>query len=206
MLTVFLVVLAVLILSFSAFLFMPLEVGLEIIRTGNKNNTFLRFKIFKIPFKIRLNKKTEKKAIKDAEKEEKKLTFSSFKNGISSLKELYAEQKDILKQMLSYTREHSSIKSVDFEIHFGFDNAAVTGISTGAIWGMGSFLLKVVDSLVGIKKINMQVNPDFDNKIFEIHSKTILIIKPIHLIIIVGQVLKTLKYVNNKINNIKGGA
>jgi len=69
---------------------------------------------------------------------------------------------------------------------------------------MGSFILKVIDALLGIKKINMQVNPDFNNKVFEIYSKTILIIRPIHFIIIVGQVLKTLNYVNNKINNNKG--
>ena len=207
LLTVFLIILAVPILFFGAFLLIPAEFGLEIIKTADRNDIYLRFKIFKIPIKIPLKpKKVEKDAVKDVKKEERKLSFNTFKENVSALKEIYNTQKQILGQMLSYTRKHTSIKSVDFNIHFGFDNAAATGISTGASWGMGSFILKVIDSLIGIKKINMQVNPDFNNKIFEIYSKTILIIKPIHLIIIVGQVLKTLKYVNNKINNIKGGA
>lgn len=204
-LTVFLIILAVIILLFGAFLFTNVEFGLEIIKTDKKNASFLRFKIFKIPFKIALKqKKHEQKIVKSAKKEEK-LTFSKFKETVTSLKEVYDEKKDDLGQMLSYTKNHLKIKSVDFEIRFGFDNAAKTGISTGAIWTVGSLLLKIIDSLVGIKKINMQVNPDFNNKIFEIYSKTILIIKPINLIIIVGQVLKTLEYVNNKINNINKG-
>lgn len=204
-LTVFLIVIAILILLFGAFLLTPVEFGLEIIKTTDKNLTYLRFKIFKIPFKIPLKQtNNEQKDTKNAKKEEK-LTFSKFKETVSSLKEVYDKKKDTLKEMLSYTKEHLKIKSVDFEIRFGFDNAAATGISTGAIWTIGSIFLKIIDSLVGIKKINMQVNPDFNNKIFEIYSKTILIIKPIHLIIIVGQVLKTLEYVNNKINNINKG-
>jgi hypothetical protein len=182
---------------------MPVEFGLEIIKTANKNDAFIRFRLLGIPFKIRLK---AKKANKENKSEEKKLTFKTFKENISSLKEVYTSQKDNLREMLSFVRTHTAIKSIDFQIHFGFDNAARTGISTGAIWGMGSFLLKVIDSLIGVKTINMKVNPDFDNKVFEIYSKTLLIMKPINLIMIVRQVLKTIKYVNNKINNIKGGA
>lgn len=205
--TVFLIVLALLLLFLGAFLFVPSEFGLEIIKTEAKSDIFIRFKVLKIPFKIRLKeKKVEKKQKTKISKTQntEKLSFKNFKENVAALKEVYNSQKAVLKEMLSYTRKHLSVKSVDFNIHFGFDNAATTGISTGAIWGMGSFILKVIDSLLGIKKINMQVNPDFNNKIFEIYSKTILIIKPIHFIIIVGQVLKTINYVNNKINNNKG--
>ncbi len=204
--TVFLTFLALLLLFLGAFLFVPLEFGLEIIKTETKSDIFIRFRVLKIPFKIRLKEKKPKQKTNDAKiQSQEKLSFKKFKENVSALKEVYDSQKSTLKEMLSYTRKHLSIKSVDFNIHFGFDNAAATGISTGAIWGMGSFILKVIDTLLGIKKINMQVNPDFNNKVFEIYSKTILIIKPINLIIIVGQVLKTLNYVNNKINNINKG-
>ena len=207
MLTVFFVVLAILILLLCLGALLPAEFGLEIIKTVSINNIFLRFKFLGIPIKIPLKQKKSKKVpLKDSKNKEQKLSFKAFKENVSSLKEVYESQKHILKDMLSYVRKHTSIKSVDFKIHFGLDNAAATGISTGAIWGMGSFVLKIIDSLIGIKKINMRVDPDFNNKVFEIYSKTILIMKPIHLIITVGQVLKTINYVNNKINNIKGGA
>lgn len=202
--TVFLIILAVILLLFGAVLFTPAEFGIEIIKTAEKTLVYLRFKLLKIPFKIPLKQKKSRTKKKTVTKEDT-FSFSKFKQNVRALKKVYEDIKDELHMMLSYTRNHITVQSVDFRIHFGFDNAAATGISTGAIWGMGSFILKVVDTLVGIKKINMKVDPDFDNKIFEIYSKTILIMKPINLIIILGQVLKTINYVNNKINNINEG-
>lgn len=208
MLTVALIIILVLILLLGVFMITPLQFGIEIIKTANKNKTLLYFRIFGIPIKIPLGKasKSRSKKEKKQQKKESSLSFKNFKENLSDFKEIYDTSKDELKEMLSYARKHLSIHNVDFEIRFGFDNAATTGISTGAIWGMGSFILKVLDTLLGIKKINMQVNPDFNNKIFEIYSKTILIMRPIHFIIIISKIIKTYTYVKNKINNIKGGA
>ncbi len=206
LLTVLLIVLGFLILLCGVFLLTPLEFGLEIDKTDNNNKTYICFRVFGIPVRIKLNSTVKKTKTKSQKEQESKLSFRNFKENISDFKEIYNTSKKELKEMLSYVKQHLTIKRVDFSIHFGFDNAAATGISTGAIWGMGSFILKVIDSLIGIKKIDMQVNPDFNNKIFEIYSKTILIMRPIHFIIILRQVLKTYKYVNNKIKNIKGGA
>lgn len=208
MLTVALIIIFALILLIGAFLITPLQFGLEIIKTANKNKNLLYVKIFGIPVKIPLKpaSRDEDKKQKDKQRTESPLSFENFKENVSDFKEIYDTSKAELKEMLSYARHHLSVERVDFEIRFGFDNAAATGISTGAIWGMGSFLLKVVDALLGIKKINMQVNPDFNNKIFEIYSKTILIMRPIHFIIILRKVIKTYMYIKDKINNIKGGA
>lgn len=208
MLAVALIIILALILLFGTFLITPLQFGLEIVKTANKNKTLLYFKIFGIPIKIPLKAaaKGENKNQKQKQRKESPLSFENFKENISDFKEIYETSKTELKEMLSYVRHHLSVERVDFEIRFGFDNAAATGISTGAIWGMGSFLLKVVDTLVGIKKINMQVNPDFNNKFFEIYLKTILIMRPIHFIIILRKIVKTYMYIKNKINNIKGGA
>ena len=208
LLTVALFIIFALILLLGAFLITPLQFGLEIIKTAHKNKTLLYLNFFGIPIKIPLKatakNKNENQKLK--QKKESPLSFENFKENFSDFKEMYQTSKEELKEMLSYTRCHLSVERVDFEIRFGFDNAATTGISTGAIWGMGSFILKVIDTLLGIKKINMQVNPDFNNKIFEIYSKTILIMRPIHFIIILNKIVKTYMYIKNKINNIKGGA
>ena len=204
MLAAFLIVVFILILLSGAFLITPLQFGIGIIKTADKDEKTLYFRLFGIPIKIPI--KPFKKGEHDKQKKESTLSFENFSENVSDFKELYKTSKDELKEMLSYARHHLSVERVDFEIRFGFDNAAATGISTGAIWGMGSFLLKVVDTLLGIKKINMQVNPDFNNKVFEIYLKTILIIKPIHFIIILRKFVKTYIYIKKKINNIKGGA
>ncbi len=208
LLTVALFIIFALLLLFSAFLITPLQFGLEIVKTAHKNKILLYFRVFGIPvrYPIKTTAKSENKDQKIKQRKESPLSFENFKENVSDFKEMYKTSKADLKDMLSYVREHLSVESVDFKINFGFDNAAATGISTGAIWGMGSFLLKVIDTLVGIKKINMQVNPDFNNKIFEIYLKTILIMRPIHFIIILRKVVNTYMYIKNKINNIKGGA
>ncbi len=206
LLTAVIVLLIALILLLGALLVLPIEFGLEIIKTADKNDLLLHFKILGIPIKIHLKANNSSSGKLVQKKEKSNFSFEIFKNRITAFKEMFDEIKDDLYKMLAFARKHLTIKKVDFNIHFGFDNAATTGISTGVIWGLGSFLLKVFDSLVGIKKINMQVTPDFNNKIFNIYLKTILIIKPIHLIIVVREVLKTYKFVNNKINKIKGGA
>lgn len=206
LLTVLLIILAILIILAGAFVVIPLEFGLEIDKTANNTKIYLCFKVFKIPFRIRLNDKDDKKERKKQAEKREKFSFRVFLDKVETLKEVYRDSKVEIRHMLSYAREHLSINRVDFRIHFGFDNAATTGISTGVAWGAGSFILKVIDEIIGIKKINMQVDPDFNNKIFEIYSKTILIMRPIHFIIIYRRIVKTYKYVKNKINNKKGGA
>lgn len=206
--TVLFIFLAVLILLTGVFFVTPLQFGIEIKRTSKINKSLLYFKLFGIPIRIPIKPqaKNENKKQKKKQRSESPVTFENFRENVSDFKEIYNTSKSELKEMLSYVRKHVSVKNVDFDIRFGFDNAAATGISTGAIWGMGSFILKVIDSLIGIKKINMQVNPDFNNKVFEIYSKFILIMRPVHFIIILRNVIKTYSYVKNKINNIKGGA
>ena len=208
MLAVVLIIVFMLILLLCAFFVTPLQFGLEIIKTAHHSKTLLYFRVFGIPvrYPLRATEKNENKNQKFKQRKESPLSFENFRENVSDFKEMYETSKADLKDMLSYVREHLSVESVDFKINFGFDNAAATGISTGAIWGMGSFILKVLDTLIGIKKINMQVNPDFNNKIFEIYSKTILIMRPFHFIIILRKIVKTYMYIKNKINNIKGGA
>lgn len=206
--TVLFIVLSLLILLTGVFLITPLQFGIEIKRTTHINKSLLYFKLFGIPVRVPIGPRTrnENKIQKKKPKKESPVSFENFRENVSDFKEIYNTSKDELKEMLSYVRKHLSVSRIDFDIRFGFDNAAATGISTGAIWGMGSFILKVIDSLIGIKKINMQVNPDFNNKVFEINSKTVLIMRPVHFIIILRKVIKTCSYVKNKINNIKGGA
>ena len=61
----------------------------------------------------------------------------------------------------------------------------------------------IIDSLIGIRKIHMDVFPDFQHKRFEISFKTILIMRPIHFIIIYKHIKKTTRYIKYKLSNIK---
>ena len=206
--TVLLIIILILLLLICVFFMTPLQFGIVLKKSAHVNKSVLYFNCLGVPVRIPIKKQTklENKKQKKLQKKESPITFENFKENIDDFKEIYSTSKSELSEMLSYVRRHLTVQNVDFEIRFGFDNAAITGISTGAIWTMGSFILKAIDSLVGIKKINMQVNPDFNNKVFEVSSKFILIMRPIHFIIVLRKVIKTYSYVKNKINNIKGGA
>ena len=64
LLTVLLIILAILIILAGAFVLMPLEFGLEIDKNANDNKVYLCFRVFKIPFRIRLGDKKDKKRAK----------------------------------------------------------------------------------------------------------------------------------------------
>ncbi len=169
MLTVFFIVILALILLLTVFLVTPLQFGLEYVKNADADRKCVLIRIFGIPFKIRL------KPPKD----------------YSLYKDLYYASKGKRKKIYLYAKRHLSVELVDFNVRFGFKDAATTGMSNGAIWGICCSLLSLIDSLFGIKKINLQINPDFCNKVFEFYLKTILIMKPIHIIIMLGSLVKT---------------
>ncbi len=197
------------ILLLGLFLIFPLRFGIRYEKTVSYEKFHIYVSLFGILIRIPIHNKKgndageskkNKPALKSSSKKE--LTFASFKNHVDAFGEVFEVSKNELRAMLSYVRKHLSCKEVDFNIRFGLDDAAKTGIATGAVWTSGTLLLKLVDALIGIKKIRMNVYPDFNEKKFEIYVKTILIMRPIHFIIIARKINETIKFIKNKINNM----
>lgn len=188
-------------------LFMPMRFGIRYEKTAALEKIHVYVSVFGILIRIPIHNK-EERGTKNTDKDKGKLqersgqelTFASFKEHVDAFGEVFEVSKNELKNMLSFARKHLSCKEVDFNIRFGLDDAAKTGIATGAVWTSGTFLLKLIDTLIGIKKIKMNVYPDFNEKKFEIYLKTILIMQPIHFIMIVNQIRDTIKYIKTKIN------
>ncbi len=193
----------------TALLFVPLQFGVHRIQTANRNKFYIYASLFGILIRIPIHTKKDHSKSKAKSKKKSKaqnkpaLTFHTFHRNVEKLHELYKESKHELTEMLSYVRRHLSCKELDFQIAFGLDNAAKTGITTGAVWTSGTLLLKIIDSLIGIQKMNMNVYPDFQNKRFEISFKTILIMRPIHFIIIYRKISKTTKYIKSQLSKLK---
>jgi len=191
------------------FLFLPARFGVRYEKTAQKNKIYAYVSVFGILIRFPLhNKKDSKEANKKTRAVSKKrnsgsaFSFEQFQRKIDVLGEVCEVSKDELSSMLSFVKRHLRCHEIDFRIVFGFDDAAKTGITTGAVWTSGTLLLKIIDNFIGIEKINMNVYPDFNQKKFEIYVKTILIMRPIHFIIIVDKVRNTIKFIKNKINNM----
>ena len=191
-----------LILFFLAFAFIPMRFGVRYLKTSSEEKIHIYVSIFgmllRIPFHNKRKEKVEKKQAKSPSV--KTFSLQTFQETIDAFNEIYQVSKDELLSMISYVRKHLSCKEIDFRIRYGTDNAATTGYLTGAIWTSGTLLLKIIDSLIGVKKIKMDVNPDFNGKKIEIYAKTILIMQPFRFIIIVKKVMATIAFIQSKLN------
>lgn len=197
----FVILLLLIILLFGVFIFTPTRFGVRYQRTATRNKLHVFVSVFGILIRIPIHTMEEKHARKEAKSAKAKttshLSHETFCQRVQVFKELYETAKEELTDMLAYVRKHLLCKEIDFNIRFGLDDAAKTGISTGILWTSGTLLLKIIDSLIGIKKINMNVYPDFNEKKFEIYLKTILIMQPFRFIIIVRKLKRTIKFIQS---------
>ena len=198
-----LIILAIITVLFAVFLFVPMRFGIRYEKrtSSTKLHIYVSFLgiLIRIPYDTDPKRK-RKKTSKEKPKKKKEFSLDTFRKNIDLLGEVYKTSKEQLISMLSYVREHLSCKEVDFKICFGLDDAAKTGIFTGAVWTSGTLLLKIIDSLIGVESIKMNVYPDFNDKRFEIYFKTILIMQPFRFIIILRHISNTIKYIKRKIN------
>lgn len=190
------------ILSISLIMFIPMQFGVQYKKNATEEKIHIYISIFGIlvRFPVHRNARRNVKKHKAPTRTSSNLSFDTFQKTIDSFGEIFEITKNELLSMLSYVRKHLDCKELDFQIRFGTDNAAKTGYLTGAVWTSGTLLLKMIDTLIGIKKINMNVSPDFCEKKFEIYTKTILIMQPFRFIIIVRKITDTIKYIKSKIN------
>ena len=195
---IFAITALILILIF-ALLFLKIQAGIEYLHSGKEQKLIVHLCILGIPIKIRIPLNKKKKAKKEIKKSEnkkqskKRLTFSRFKKICSGIYSAYSESKNDIKEVLSDLRQKIEFKTVDFKVHFGLSDAAKTGIATGAVWTSSSCLVSVINQMFGIRKIDLDVVPDFNRECFNLYIKSILILRPVHIISI-G--LKALKIVN----------
>lgn len=121
--------------------------------------------------------KTEKKAPqKEAE---------DFKKGTISLKEKIARFADVCKTTVRLLRKYASVEEINLSINVGTGDAAITAVSTGALWAVVYSLLGTVGSVVYIKKHNVAINPCYQQSVFEAEGKCIFKSRLVHIISIV---------------------
>jgi len=178
-----------------------MQFGVRYKKTATEEKTHIYISIFGILVRFPVHRYARKHERKDKtpSRTSSSLSFDTFQKTIDSFGEIFEVTKKELISMLAYVRKHLQCKELDLKVCFGTDNAAKTGYLTGAAWTSGTLLLKMIDTLIGIKKINMNVSPDFCEKKFEIYTKTILIMQPFRFIIIVREITDTIRYIKSKI-------
>lgn len=172
--------------------FMPIsaEVYYEYINKVQKAEiTFRLFKIIKIKFPVKLNK--EKKA-DEKKNEDKKESFSlsKIKKLFSDITDAFCDAKSDIYALFSSLSKHLVINKVLFETEYGLSDAAKTGMSYGAVWGVVSSMLSAVDNFSEIKKLTLNICPVFDRECFNMRTNCIISLKLAHIISIGVKILK----------------
>lgn len=199
------IIIVALILVLSAFIFVPVYMGIEYIFGNGENNAYIHIKLFGfIPVKIRL--KTEKKKKEKPEKNEKKKEKLSVKKYIDTAKktmEAYNRSKDEIAEIIGDITKKVSFSEIVFLVDFGTGNAASTGIMTGAVWSATDIFVCVIDRIFGVEKFNVNVTPFFDKKVFKGKFKSILKLRLWNIMSILRKIMKVINIFKELINNEK---
>ena len=80
--------------------------------------------------------------------------------------------------------------NIEIKSEFGFEDAMQTGIFTGIYNGFVYSILGVIHNNSKLKKMDVNLSPNFDKKCFYNRFCCILHIKTVHIMIIAFKVLK----------------
>ena len=156
-------------------LILSLKITVDITASKNHNCKFQKdIKIAVANHKIDISKFSKKKKpeYKKTGTEKKEIEFEEKDNFYEKLVKLrtnIARGKYTYLLSKRYVRKKIFVENVDFAITFGLDDAAHTGIATGAVWGSIYNIFAFADSLFTIKSHKFDVNPIFNGEYLDLN-------------------------------------
>ncbi len=94
--------------------------------------------------------------------------YKRMKHVINLLRRILDDKNDDIIYILKYVKKTFSVKKLDISLDYGFDDAALTGITGGIIWSLISGLSGFVGRYIDFKKFtNIAVKPYYTEKILE---------------------------------------
>ena len=94
--------------------------------------------------------------------------YKRMKYIINFLRTLLDDENDDIIYILKYAKRTFSVKRLDISLDYGFDDAALTGITGGIIWTLIAGLSGFVGRYIDFKKFtNIAVKPYYTEEILE---------------------------------------
>ena len=154
----------------------------------------VRVTLWGIPVLKLKPKKKKKETIKNKTPEEK---TKSFEKKTKNLGERLRRFAHICKTSARLLRKYTRIKDFSINIRVGTGDAAITAVSTGALWAAVYTLLGIVGTIIYIDRHNVNIIPDYAQSLFNAEGKCIIKSRIAYIIIIAITILI-------KINHLKG--
>ncbi len=166
---------------FAAFLYAPLEIDIEY-RSGK-----LKITVRCLFVKVTLDEKTFSKG--KAKKSEKPVPKAEDTKKLSALEKLknlkrgFEEIKYILDDVLTLLRDKAEFSGLYVRVKYGTGDAAITGMIYGAIWSFIGNIYGFLCRFFRIKFPEVELEPQFGGKAFEIEAEGIITTRLVHIII-----------------------
>ena len=204
-----LIVLALIILVILSLLFIKAKVILEynkgyfrvIFRSGLIRFSIDSDKIDKLTSKRKDSKKEEKpEEEKKPDGEEKSkdeiAPHEKFFDKVNALKEKYLSLKTVANIFLRCVRYKINFSEIYIRVHYGTGDAPSTGMLYGAVWALIGNVYAFICRYFYMSFPEVDLDADYNKKVFEAELKGIITVRPVHIIIAVLRSLKA--YRNHK--------
>lgn len=132
---------------------------------------------------------------KEQEFEEK---YKKMKLVINFIRKVLDDKNDDIIYILKYAKKTISIKRLDISLDYGFDDAALTGITGGIIWILISGIFSFAGRFIDVKRFtNIAVKPYYTEKILDFKLEFVFSVRILHL-------LKTIRHVKRFKKTLEG--
>jgi len=123
---------------------------------------------------------------KEQKKKEDTFSFSKIKSTIEMIYEQYATFKQVFSKVRNYLKSRLVCNQLTFHLDFGLGDAALTGVSSGIVWGTVYNMVAIINSSCILKKTDINIHPDFNESKANIDLCCIFTFRIVHIIIIFG--------------------
>ncbi len=176
-------------------IFVKVSIDIRYIKKNKSNLLLLKVSILNnlIRFNktIALSKQVKEKSIKVIKKSKVKKKIKkkspdtlSLEDNLKKIHLIYNIIKDTFSASTSYIKKKIILELIIVKIDFGIDDAAVTGITSGLVWGTTYNLLSVLNNNINIKNIDIEIQPNFNKFKLDIVLGGIFTFRTVNIIII----------------------
>lgn len=183
------IIAAFIILLICILLVLPVSLDLKFLYLGGSGRITVRAGISRLAFGIFDSaEKQKKKEYAEKSKEIKKDNNKAEKEKLD-----FGKTKTLLAEglkLLSYFSKRLTVERLKLHFHIGFDDAAATGIATGAAWAFLYDFVSLCDNKLKLKSHSVNVCPDFTKEVFETDIRLVLNIRIIFALILAVKTMK----------------
>lgn len=191
-----LIVLSILLAIFVILLLIPIKLVFVFDKseTGNKTTSFIKYGFIKADLSKKDKQTNEQKAYNPEDIDQKPSSFEDKKNNLEKYIKIFKLIKNDVISVFKYAEKRAvTFENIEVVSDFGFENAMHTGIFAGLYNGFVYNVLGLIHNNMTLRSMKVELNPKFENPVFNLHFVCILRIKTVHTIIIAYNVLKLWK-------------